>query len=799
MEDFLFALGLSLTKTREGATPICFYYIKNTDGSIRWFWNEKATQPHFLKFYHVADWRSAMIAAFYHFIFFFRLQHLLFAKNLILAYVTDPNKIVGSDTWTDIFVFTGTVGPNRKLTLFLRSQLGKSFFVKQAISSNSQQLIEREKTALFQLNQISLSQSRIPSVAFSGQTFLMFANESNGKSSSNQFGVAHQIFLEELHHQSVHLANTHKFLKLENINQRIETLSSSSTQVPKGIIKKLKTLSQNLVNEQPNLMLTYTHGDFTPWNMFVDAQGKLFVYDWELFRKAYPEGFDFIHFIVQKGILIERKSWLAIKEEIYDTYAEHQGDMELAIDRQLKWYLLLNTLNQLEIFAAQTQWHTQVNWLLNTWNDALSDMLFVKENARALAIRDLFDWLSAKNYATLKLDLPNVELLPTSSDLDICLSRADAMQAIAYFSQHSLVSKLIVVKGFTVSRATLLLRDGGILHVDFIHQWRRKYLQFGQMTEVLTKAYTDAAGLRHVSPYHTAVFVGCFYGLNKSQIPFKYLHYREFIEKSRSSLDNQIYGLFLGDKANPARLTRYLQKRIYNQGFSALLCKIQYWLDVASRLIATKGFTVTFSGVDGAGKSTVISHLREELDKKFRRRVVVLRHRPSLLPILSAYKHGKAQAEQQAANTLPRQGQNTSVISSLLRFGYYYMDYLFGQFVVYFKYILRGYIVLYDRYYFDFINDPKRSNIYLPKWFLKMGYFFLKKPELNFFLYAQTQVILKRKQELNESTIRSLTSDYLGLFESLSMDKNGKYIALENNHLPQTLQHITSEIKGMAY
>ncbi|SFC67100.1 Thymidylate kinase [Flexibacter flexilis DSM 6793] len=797
MEDFLFALGLSLKKTREGATPICFYYIPNTDGSIRWFWNEKATQPHFLKFYHTADWRSRLIAAFYHLVFFFKLQHLLFAKNQILAYIADMNKIVGSDAWTDVFVFTGTAGPNRKLTLFLRNQQGKSFFVKQAISSNSLQLIEREKTTLSYLNHISLSQSRIPSVAFAGSTFLMFVNESAGKTSTDRFGAAHQIFLEELHHQSVHLANTSKFLKLENLDRRLELLGG--TKVPVGIVKKLNTLAKDLANEQSNLMLSYAHGDFTPWNMFVDAQGKLFVYDWELFRKAYPEGFDFIHFIVQKGILIERKNWAAIKEEIYNTYAEYQGDMEISIDQQLKWYLLLNTLNQLEIFAAQAQWHTQVNWLLNTWNDALSDILSAKHQTRPLIIRDLFDWLSAKQYGTLKLELPNVELLPVTSDLDICLNRADALQAFAYFSKHSLVAKLIVVKGFTVSRVTLLLRDGGILHVDFIHQWRRKYTQFGLLGDVLAKTHTDAQGIRHVSPYYTAVFVGCFYGLNKSQIPFKYLHYSQFLEKSRSSLDNQIYGLYLGDRANPARLTRYLQKRIYNQGFSAFLCKVQYWLDVASRLITTKGFTVTFSGVDGAGKSTVIAHLREELDKKFRRRVVVLRHRPSFLPILSAYKHGKTQAEQIAANTLPRQGQNTSVISSLFRFGYYYIDYLFGQFVVYFKYILRGYIVLYDRYYFDFINDSKRSNIYLPKWFLKMGYFFLKKPELNFFLYAQAQEILKRKQELNENTIRSLTSDYLGLFESLSKDKNAKYIALENNHLPHTLQHISGEIKNLAY
>jgi hypothetical protein len=110
-----------------------------------------------------------------------------------------------------------------------------------------------------------------------------------------------------------------------------------------------------------------------------------------------------------------------------------------------------------------------------------------------------------------------------------------------------------------------------------------------------------------------------------------------------------------------------------------------------------------------------------------RKRVVVIRHRPSLLPILSAWSKGKTAAEKEAAETLPRQGQNKSFFSSVFRFSYYYTDYLFGQFYVYFKHVLRGDVVLYDRYYFDFINDSLRSNITLPKWILKSGYTFLLK------------------------------------------------------------------------
>src|SRR5207249_356839 len=137
-----------------------------------------------------------------------------------------------------------------------------------------------------------------------------------------------------------------------------------------------------------------------------------------------------------------------------------------------------------------------------------------------------------------------------------------------------------------------------------------------------------------------------------------------------------------------------------------------------------------------------------------------------------------------------------STFSSLLRFGYYYIDYLIGQFIIQFKYVLRGYIVLYDRYYFDFINDGKRSNICLPPAFVKLWYIFLLKPKFNFFLYADEQTILNRKKELDKKTIGTLTANYLKLFSQLGKRSNtAKYIAIENIQLLNTLRTIDHNLK----
>jgi thymidylate kinase len=126
---------------------------------------------------------------------------------------------------------------------------------------------------------------------------------------------------------------------------------------------------------------------------------------------------------------------------------------------------------------------------------------------------------------------------------------------------------------------------------------------------------------------------------------------------------------------------------------------------------------------------------------------------------------------------------------------YYYFDYLLGQFVVYFKHILRGHVVIYDRYYFDFINDSKRSNIILPKSISRFGYNLLLKPKFNFFLFADANIILNRKKELSKETIDALTKDYTQLFNSLQANSNYSiYMPINNIDIETTLNQIIKTV-----
>ena len=196
--------------------------------------------------------------------------------------------------------------------------------------------------------------------------------------------------------------------------------------------------------------------------------------------------------------------------------------------------------------------------------------------------------------------------------------------------------------------------------------------------------------------------------------------------------------------------------------------------------IKKKGNIISFSGVDGAGKTTILRELTELIEQKYNKSVVELRHRPSVLPILSAIKHGRQEAEKKTMEVLPRTGGNKSKISSYIRFFYYLTDYVFGQWVIYFKYTLKGKTVIYDRYYFDFINDARRTNIDLNSNFIKFFYKFVFKPDMNIFLYAPPEVILSRKQEMDEASIVELTENYIKLFDDLGKGNKNQYVSIEN-------------------
>lgn len=772
MDKLLQALGLAAAENPKSGRRL--YLISNPDGSPRWIWNAENPRPDFLRFYAVNNLRSFLFSFAIKVVFLLRIQGLFFGRKNLSVNVL-PSQPLSGLLEKNFALFTGTAGPNRKLVLFADDQ-----FVKISLNRNSFLLVENEKTQLRKTR--SGHHFGIPSFADLDKGIVALSDLGKGRRPGG-FSALHAKALTELQaqHPSREMAfgETAAFWLSKKYLEQGGRISEHL--LPKYLREKLMKLADELAREK--LYTTFAHGDFTSWNSFV-AKGKIQLYDFELAREEMPFGFDAFHFVMQQGILVDHLPYKAIKPKLKEAFGLMtlgKPEIKNSFETFLKAYLLVNTAYYLHVYAEQPQWHLQVNWLLNTWNDAISDVLSSSQEPRRLVIGDVFDFLKNLPHATVKFPEIDPRELDHHADIDLLTNRTISRALEFWLNNHSLVRKVDVQIRSNMLSLLLVLVDGSTLALDLIWKLKVRHLEFMSVPDAISRSVVNKYGLQILHLEDLQTYLRCFYGLNGSQMPKKYQGYfSEGIDYNRlqESVTDQVRNL-------PS-----------NKGWSAAGNSLSYFLDSLRMLLRQKGIILTFSGVDGAGKSTVIEHTRQELEKKLRRRVKVIRHRPSILPILSAWTSGKEKAEQKAASTLPRQGTNRSLLSSLFRFGYYYLDYLFGQFYIYLRYVNQGYVVLYDRYYFDFINDSLRSNIVLPKWLTRAGYKLLLKPNLNFFLYADAHIILSRKKELDAVAIKQLTQDYISLFSELGRRDRDKYHAIENIQIDKTIAFITSKTQA---
>lgn len=791
MKNILKSIGLTQVDQRENAESFNMYYITGPDGDPRWMWSSKLSKPEFLKFYYVSGFRSWMFMMVVKVIFALRLQHLFFFNQKIKV-AAESDSLIYHFIESGFSVFTGTPGPNRKVLLFSKPDGSEGVFIKCAISKKSQALVQWESRSLILMNSIQPVTFSIPQLIAEDEQHNVLSDESTGLSRTSEFTAAHANCIREIQTKTFDQSTSSEFFAFHQIRERLEKLNKlSALKIPKGIIKKINYLIDQ--NYYDSLTTTFVHGDFTPWNMYLQKDKKLHVYDWEMASHHYPLAFDAIHYIFQKGILINKNNAATIMREAESALTEYKLVPAGEEKKYISYYLIINATNYLETYAGQDKWHTQINWLIQTWNEALSMLLTDHISTRELLIIDFFDFLWKHPYAGLKLSSYHPEKISEYSDLDIIADQQVSKSAAQFFKRHPLVKGNKYHATSSVSHFMILTQDDGLLHVDMIHELKQKSVQYMDCDQIISRATLDHDGIRRVTQHDMVIYIGLFYMMNGAPVPSRYQAYVECIKDGTSPLEQFIYGAFDHEKADNSFLRKYMMSQPFNRGLHRLFNVVNYYADVIRRFTG-RGFIITFTGVDGSGKSTIIEMTKTELEKRFRKRVVVIRHRPSLLPILSAITHGKAQAENNAANKLPRQGQNKSTVGSLVRFLYYYTDYLFGQFVIYFKYVLTGRVVLYDRYYFDFIIDSLRSNIRLPRWFTRAGYKLLLKPELNFLLKADAEIITARKKELSVAEIEELTTGYEKLFYELNHDENAVYVTVENVDKKKTMSIVRSEI-----
>lgn len=170
------------------------------------------------------------------------------------------------------------------------------------------------------------------------------------------------------------------------------------------------------------------------------------------------------------------------------------------------------------------------------------------------------------------------------------------------------------------------------------------------------------------------------------------------------------------------------------------------------RVFISPGFTVAFLGTDGSGKSTLIESVKEPIERMLHSKVHYEHLRPNMLPSLARLA-GKPQKE--GPTTDPHGGKIAGRISSLVRFAYYYVDYVVGYWLkIYPILVKRPSMVFFDRYYYEYMIDPRRCAVRLPRGWARFWSWFIPKPDLILCLGGDPEKIYARKPETSLEEVR---------------------------------------------
>lgn len=360
-----------------------FYFISNPDSTIRWIYPKSLKKPSFLSFYSTSSTRAKILASIFRLSFYFRLN-----KKIELEVFKDSiiDRIIKQYKDLNYSIFTGTIGINRKAIIELNQNNSTKYFVKVALTEQSKELINNEKTILNELNKYQYKNLTIPKIVESQSNYITIDNIApKNQAQSSTLNEIHLNALDEIYSKTVENKSIKDSIYFEIIKENLDELSNANLNKNfdknkiEILIKNMKIILESL-NSEKEISFAYGHNDFTPWNMFVE-NNHLYLFDWELAKKNIVLLYDFFHFIFQSQILISKSDYKSIYEVIV-TLIKNNSRLKnivqkynIDINENYKLYLLYTVSYYLDKYNNQEKLHDQVFWLIDVWFDAFNDLV----------------------------------------------------------------------------------------------------------------------------------------------------------------------------------------------------------------------------------------------------------------------------------------------------------------------------------------------------------------------------------------------------------------------------------------
>lgn len=162
------------------------------------------------------------------------------------------------------------------------------------------------------------------------------------------------------------------------------------------------------------------------------------------------------------------------------------------------------------------------------------------------------------------------------------------------------------------------------------------------------------------------------------------------------------------------------------------------------RFLSPGGVMIAFLGTDGSGKSTIIENLPAYIGNTFNASQTKYYHwRPDFLKSPKGEKSGS-----KGDTSTPHQQKPYGKLVSFLKFSYFNLDYVLGYWFDVKKHLGKNELVIFDRYYYDYMLDKYRYRFDLPDSIISFCRHFIPKPDITFLLTGDPEILYARKKEL---------------------------------------------------
>jgi thymidylate kinase len=174
------------------------------------------------------------------------------------------------------------------------------------------------------------------------------------------------------------------------------------------------------------------------------------------------------------------------------------------------------------------------------------------------------------------------------------------------------------------------------------------------------------------------------------------------------------------------------------------------------RFLQPTGVFVVFLGADGSGKSTIISKVRKSLAPAFRH----TKHYHFRPHLISRKKNKRTVIN-------PHYKEPLGIGTSTSKLFLYLIDYIIGYMVKIYIELVQSTLVIFDRYSYDILVDPKRYRYGGPIILLKLINSVIPAPKLIILLDASAETLMARKQEVPFNELVRQRDAYLNLMSRL--------------------------------